>query len=211
MSFLGNVTPSATVTVKPRVDGLLLSVNFKEGQMVHAGDLLATIDSTRFEMQLRRAEQDLEADQKQFKAGMIPDSEVRAAQFNLESARLQVSYTRITAPIGGLTGLRMVDAGNMVSASDTQGVVMITQLQPAAVIFSVDEDTLPRLLARLKSNAAIGVEAWNRDMSKRLATGRVSAVDNQIDVQTGTAKVKAMFDNADGALLANQFVNVLLR
>jgi len=173
--------------------------------------LLATIDSTRFEMQLHRAEQDLAANLKQFKAGMIPDTEVRAAEFNMESARLQVSYTRITAPISGLAGLRMVDAGNVVSASDTPGIVVITQLQPAAVIFAVGEDMLPRVLARLKSGRAIGVEAWNRDFSKRLATGRVTAVDNQIDVQTGTAKVKAMFDNADGALFANQFVNVLLR
>lgn len=206
-TFLGNAIPSATVAVKSQIDGQLVSVNFKEGQKVHAGDLLATLDASRYEMQLQRAEQELAYDQRQARSGIAPESAVHTDEFNVQNAKLQLSYTRILAPISGIAGLRMVDAGNSVSPRDSQAIVVITQVQPIAVIFTVDEDMLPRVVARLRSGT-IPVDAWNRDMSKRLATGRVTAVDNQIDVQTGTAKVKAIFENTDGALFPNQFVNV---
>ena len=215
LTALGNVTPSATVTVKPRIDGELLSVNFKEGEPVQAGQLLATIDSSPYRLQLLRAQSQLEEHQAQLammQGRSAPQLEamVRADQADLESAKLRLSYTQVVAPISGVAGLRMMDPGNLVSSSNSPGIVVITQVQPIAVIFTVSEDQLPRILARLKAGASLTAEAWNRDDTKKLATGRVTAVDNLIDTVTGTAKVKAMFDNRNGVLFPNQFVNVRL-
>jgi RND family efflux transporter MFP subunit len=233
---IGNVAPSATVVVKPRVDGQLMSVSFKEGELVHAGQVLATIDPQPFEFQLAQAQGPLMQDQAVLdgaRANFLRDQKValqnerlegqvavqavaianleariKADQIEVDRAKLQLTYTRITAPITGVAGLRLVDPGNIVHAADA--LVVITQLQPIAVLFTIPEDRLPPVLAQLRIGASPRVEAWNRDNSKKLATGRLIAVDNQIDAETGTAKLKAEFDNKDSALFPNQFVNVRL-
>jgi multidrug efflux system membrane fusion protein len=133
---------------------------------------------------------------------------VRADQANVDNAKLQLSYTQVRAPITGIAGLRLVDPGNIVHAADATGILIITQLDPIAVLFAISEDSLPQVRARLRESANPPVEVWNRDNSAKIATGRLVAVDNQIDGTTGTAKLKAVFDNKDGALFPNQFVNV---
>jgi multidrug efflux system membrane fusion protein len=136
------------------------------------------------------------------------EAPVKIDQARVNDAQLEVTYTHITAPITGLTGLRLVDSGNMVTTSTA--LVVISQLQPIAVLFTIPEDALPHLFAQVRKGASPLVEAWDRTNSARLATGRFVAVDNQIDLETGTAKLKAVFDNKDGALFPNQFVNVRL-
>jgi len=238
LTGLGNVAASSTVTVKPRVDGQLMSVTFKEGSLVQAGQVLATIDAQPYQIQLVQAEGQLTWDQAQLAnaneqvrrlrqlsaANAIPRDQVdtqaaavaqlegslKADQANVESAKLRLSYAQIVAPISGLTGLRLVDPGNIVHAADATGIVIITQLQPIAVLFTLPEESLPQVLARLREGANPPVEAWNRDNSAKIATGRLTAVDNQIDETTGTAKLKAVFDNQDAALFPNEFVNVHL-
>ena len=233
---IGNVAPSATVVVKPRVDGQLMSVSFKEGEMVQAGQVLASIDPQPYELQLAQAQGPLMQDQavldnaranllryqklalqnerreeqvaEQAAAIANLEARIKADQIEVDRAKLQLTYTRITAPITGVAGLRLVDPGNIVHAADA--IVVITQLQPIAVLFTIPEDSLPQVLAQLRIGASPRVEAWNRDNSKKLATGRLIAVDNQIDAETGTAKLKAEFDNKDSALFPNQFVNVRL-
>jgi multidrug efflux system membrane fusion protein len=233
---MGNVTPSATVTVKPMIDGQLVSVDFKEGATVQAGQLLATIDPRPYQAPLVEAEAQLSRDEallqnarvdldrlrsmasaKLIAADRVSDemaavakdeAQLKADQSNLARAKLVLSYTRIVSPITGVAGLRQVDAGNIVHPTDLGGIVVITQVQPIAVVFTIPEDRVPEALARLRSGANITVEAWNRDASRKLATGRLTAVDNQIDVQTGSAKLKAVFDNKDGALISGAFVNV---
>jgi multidrug efflux system membrane fusion protein len=182
-----------------------MSVSFKEGDVVQAGQLLASIDARPYEIQLAQAEGQLAQDQA---AGLEP--RLKADRANVESAQLQLTYAHVTAPITGVAGLRLIDPGNIVHAADTTGIVIITQLQPIGVIFNVAEDRLPRVRALLREDASPVVEAWNREYTRRVATGRLTAVDNQIDPATGTAKLKAMFENADGALFPNQFVNVRL-
>jgi membrane fusion protein, multidrug efflux system len=236
LAGLGNVTAFNTVTIKPQIDGQLKSVSFKEGEMVQSGQVVATIEPGTIEPQLAQAEAQLARDQSavdnarvdldryrklveqnaiprpQLEAQMALVAELEASlatdKANLDRARLLSSYGQIRSPITGLAGLRLVDPGNMVHTADSTGIVIITQIQPIAVLFTIPEDELPRVRTRLKEGASLAVEAWNRANTVKIATGRLTAIDNQIDLATGTAKLKAVFDNQDDALFPNQFVNV---
>ena len=235
---LGTVTAFNTVTIRSRVDGQLVSVAFKEGQFVHEGDLLAQIDPRPFQVQLEQATGQLAKDQAQrkdaevnferykllFKEGVIPqqqldtqaalvgqfDGAIASDQSQIDNAKLQLTYSRITAPISGRIGLRLVDAGNIVHASDTNGLLVITQLQPISVIFSLPQDQLPDVNAKLRSGVQLVVDAYDRDDTAKIASGKLQTIDNQIDPTTGTYKLKSIFGNADNALFPNQFVNVHL-
>ena len=238
LTGLGTVTAFNTVTVRSRVDGQLVSVAFQEGQFVHAGDALAEIDPRPFEAQLKQAEGQLLRDLAQLKdarinleryramfsgelisrqqvdtqAALVTQYEgtVRLDQGLIDSAKLQLIYCHITAPISGRIGLRLVDVGNMVHANDQNGLLVITQVQPIAVVFTLPEDALPPVIGRLRSGERLQVEAYDRTGRTRIATGNLLAIDNQIDQTTGTSRLKASFDNADNALFPNQFVNVQL-
>ncbi len=215
---LGNVAASATVTVRTRGDGELMSLSFGEGELVQKGQLLASLDSRDLEIHLVTAGTRLEQDQAQLVEAkrsrpispFIPqlEAKVNDDQAEINNIKLRMDYNQIRSPIAGLAGLRMVDAGNMVRAGEP--IVVITQLQPAAVLFRLPEDELTRIHASLKDGASPVVEAWNRDNSVRIATGYLTAVDNQIDEETGTIKLKATFDNRDGELVPRAFVNVRL-
>src|SRR5436309_1639813 len=235
---LGTVTAFNTVTVRSRVDGQLINVSFREGQYVHEGDLLAQVDPRPFEVQLEQAQGQLTKDQAQrkdaeanlerykllFKEGVIPqqqldtqaalvgqfDGAIKSDQSQIDNAKLQLTYSRITAPISGRVGLRLVDSGNIVHASDTNGLLVITQLQPISVIFSLPQDQLPDVNAKLRSGVQLVVDAFDRDDTAKIASGRLQTIDNQIDPTTGTYKLKSIFDNADNALFPNPFVNVHL-
>lgn len=233
---LGTVTGLRTVTVKSRVDGELLSVLYKEGAMVKEGDLLAEIDPRNFQIQLMQVEGQLlrdeallknaQLDADRYKTLLAQDSiaaqqvatqESLVKQYQgtvatdkavVANAKLQLSYTKITAPISGRLGLRLVDQGNMIKASDTSGLAVITQVQPIAVVFTLPEDALPAVMPSLNTGKPLAVEAFDRSGKNKLATGQLLAVDNQIDPSTGTVKLKSQFANTDGALFVNQFVNV---
>lgn len=233
---IGTVTPLNVVVVRPRVDGQIMSIAFKEGQLVKKGDLLAQIDPRPFHMQLTLATGQLardqalldnaQADLKRYRALLALDSisdqlvdtqqslvrqyraAVRASQSGIYNAKLQLTHAQVIAPITGRVGLRRIGPGNIVHISDTDGLVVITQLQPVGVVFAIPEDTLPQVIKRLRTGDHIQVDAYDRAQKEKLGTGKLLAADNQIDTTTGTIKLKAEFPNADDALFANQFVNV---
>ena len=238
LTELGTVTAYNTVTIKTRVDGQLMRVNVREGQTVKQGELLVEIDPKPYEAALAQAQGQLVKDQANAEnakaeaarytalqqAGVV-SKESQQAQIStagqaegslaadraaIEAAKVNLGYTKIVSPIDGVVGLRQVDAGNIVHAADTTGLIVVTQLQPISVIFTLPEDQLPEVLKLTRGGSKLAVEAYDRSEATHIASGTVLTVDNEIDTTTGTVKVKAVFDNRDGALFPNQFVNVRL-
>ena len=235
---LGAVTPISTVTVKSRVDGQLMSVAYKEGDMVRKGDPLAEIDPRPYQVQLTLAQGqlgkdqaalanariDLVRDQDLFAKTLIPEQQlatqqslvmqdegaVTTDQGQIDSANLNITYCHITSLITGRVGLRLVDPGNIVHAADTNGLLVITQMQPISVIFTLSEDQLPIVLKKMRAGQPLPADAYDRDMKTRLARGSLTSLDNEIDPTTGTLRLRATFDNAQGTLFPNQFINVRL-
>ncbi|SFI55667.1 efflux RND transporter periplasmic adaptor subunit [Planctomicrobium piriforme] len=235
---LGTVTAFNTVTVKTRVEGEVVNVAFTEGQMVQAGDLLAEIDPRTYQMQRDQVQAQIARDEATLKLAestllrqndlmksqattpQIVDQQVaqvdqaRAAlqmdQAMLETANLQLIYCRIVAPISGRIGLRLVDRGNIVQANSPLGLAVITQLEPISLVFTIPQDDIPRVQKRIAEKGELTVEAFDRDFRTRLAVGKLTAIDNQVDATTGTLRLKATFDNKDHALFPNQFVNARL-
>ena len=235
---LGSVTAFNMVTVRARVNGHLVKVAFREGQFVRKGDLLAEVDPRPFQVQLAQAEgqmarnqallKNAQRDLERFKVLLSRDliskqefdaqlaqidqyeGALKSDQAQIDNAKLQLTYSRITAPISGRIGLRLVDEGNMVQANDSNGLAVITQLQPITVLFSIPQDDLPPVLKKIQAGQKLVVEAYNRDLKQKLATGTLLTIDNQIDSNTGTVRCKAVFPNEDSALFPNQFVNARL-
>lgn len=238
LSALGTVTPLANVTVKTQLSGYLQSVSFQEGQIVKKGDVLAQIDPRPYQVALENAEgthardaallATARLDLKRYQTLLSQDSiasqtvdtqaslvkqyegAVKTDQAAIDSAKLNLTYARITAPVSGRVGLRQVDPGNYVTPGDTNGIVVITQLQPMSVIFTTSEDNLPQILKQVNAGQKLSVTAYNRNNTVPLETGSLATLDNQIDTSTGTVKLRANFDNKEGMLFPNQFVNTRL-
>ncbi len=238
VAALGTVTPLAVVTVRTQLNGQLVEVAFQEGQMVNKGDFLAQIDPRPYQVALEQAEGQLAKDQaalanaeldlKRYQTLVAQNSVARqtrdtqiatvaqdrgvvqADQAAIDTQKLNLTYAHIVAPVSGRVGLRQVDAGNYVQTGDTNGLVVITQLQPISVIFTVPEDNLPAILAQLHADKTLGATAFDRSGTTKLETGQLATIDNQIDVTTGTVKLRAQFPNSNLNLFPNQFVNVQL-
>jgi multidrug efflux system membrane fusion protein len=235
---LGTVTPLATVTVRTQIIGTLQRIFFTEGQLVHQGDALAQIDPRPYEAALQQMEGNLKRDQALLadarldltryenlvKEDSIAQQQldtqralvdqyvgtIQADEGQVKTAQVNLVYTHITAPVTGRVGLRQVDQGNYVTPGDTNGIVLLNQLQPITVIFTIPEDNVPAVMKRLRAGATLTVAAFDRTNATKIADGKLLTADNSIDVTTGTIKMRAQFDNADGALFPNQFVNVQL-
>jgi len=239
LTGLGAVTAFNTVTLRTRVDGQLVKVAFQEGHIVRQGELVAEIDPRPFQVQLAQAEGQLAKDDAQLQNAKVDlerykvllaqdsvatqqldtqialvkqyDGVIKSDQAQIDNAKLQLTYSRLTAPITGRIGLRLVDPGNVVRANDpNNGLAVITQLQPIAVLFTIPEDDLPLVLSKMRPGQSLVVDAYDRTLTKKLATGTLLTIDNQIDPNTGTVKCKAVFPNEDNALFPNQFVNARL-
>ncbi|MFJ7566557.1 MdtA/MuxA family multidrug efflux RND transporter periplasmic adaptor subunit [Herminiimonas sp. NPDC097707] len=239
VNAIGSINAANTAIVHVQVSGVLQELNFKEGQQVQAGQLLAQIDPRAFQAALSQAEGVLARDKAQLDNARIDlaryrdllskdaipkqqldtqealvrqlEGTVKSDQGTVDSARLQLSYTRVTAPIAGRVGLKQADLGNVVQPADTNGIVSITQTHPIALVFAVPAANVPLITTRLRANEAVPVEAWDRSGKTKLATGQLATVDNAIDVTTDTIKVKALFPNLDDALFPNQAVSVILQ
>ena len=238
LTQLGTVTPLAMVTVKTQINGYLVQVAFKEGQMVNKGDFLAQIDPRPYQVALEQAQAQLAKDQALLKNAQLDlqryntlvaqnsiakqtrdtqvslvaqyQATVQADQAQIDAQKLNLTYCRIVSPVTGRVGLRQVDAGNYVQTSDPNGIVVVTQLQPISVIFTLPEDKLPEVMKRVRAGATLPVTAYDRTGATELAKGRLDTVDNQIDTTTGTVKLRATFDNEQEILFPNQFVNIKL-
>ncbi|MBA8868644.1 multidrug efflux system membrane fusion protein [Pantoea agglomerans] len=239
LSGLGTVTAANTATVRSRVNGDLLAIHFTEGQQVKAGELLAEVDPRPYQVALTQAQGQLAKDQatlanarrdlarfeKLAKTSLVSQQELdtqrslvsetlgtlKADEGSVASAQLNLTYSRITAPIAGRVGLKQVDVGNYVTSGDTTGIVVITQTHPIDVVFTLAENSISSILKAQKSGEPLLVEAWDRSNQNLIASGKLLSLDNQIDVTTGTIKIKARFDNQDDTLFPNQFVNVRLK
>jgi multidrug efflux system membrane fusion protein len=237
INALGTITPLATVAVRPQVNGPLIKIAFNEGQMVKAGDVLAEIDSRPFQATLDQAKGQLARDEAQLANARVDlsrykmlleqnsvsqqqydtqvalvnqdEAVITADKASVESATINLGYCRIVSPVTGRVGLRQVDLGNLLQANSST-IAVVTRLQPISVLFTVPEDNLGGILSQLKHDAKLPVEAWDRSLTNKLSDGMLATADNQIDTTTGTLKLRGMFDNVDGTLFPNQFVNVKL-